>query len=156
VKGVDVLQTGRNPFALSGCSDIEFRDSRFDQGWWTDVGQGTAYIAFGGGTTDCLLDSIQGIDLRHGPNAQNSANGNVVRNAWLPGLDAQWHMSWAYDNLYESCIIDARRLATRLQPSINTGTYGYAIYAQHGRSAQRGLRLRFPQLHRRHVPGRGQ
>lgn len=67
------------------------------------------------------MENIQTLDLRHAPNAQWGAQGNVFRNSRFIGSDAQFHMGWAVENLYENIEVDAKQ---------GTGSYGYGLYVQ--------------------------
>jgi len=119
IRDVRVNMAGRNPIDIGGSKQSEVRDSEFNDAWYLGGG-GTGYITFTN-THDCLMENILTRRLRHAPNAQWGAQGNVFRNSTFIQSDAQFHMGWAVENLYENCIVDA---------ALGSGSYGYALYVQ--------------------------
>jgi hypothetical protein len=122
IKGVGVVNAGRNPLYLTRSKFCEIRDSEADGALFKGSG-GTAYVgverAF-----DCLLDNVTTRDMRHAPNLQWGAAGNVIRNSRFYGSDAQWHAGWANENLLEGNLITA----TAEDVAKNNG-YGYGLFA---------------------------
>ncbi len=119
IRDVRVNMAGRNPIDIGGSKQSEVRDCEFNDAWYLGGG-GTGYITFTN-THDCLMENILTRRLRHAPNAQWGAQGNVFRNSTFIQSDAQFHMGWAVENLYENCVVDAAR---------GSGSYGYALYVQ--------------------------
>lgn len=75
------------------------RDSTWSSPW--DVGgEGNGY---GGlvGAYDSLMENITATDLRHCPNFQDNAQGNVVTGCTILGSDLQWHSGYGLENLVE-------------------------------------------------------
>lgn len=119
MRGVRVNMAGRNPMGLEGSKQCEVRDSEFNDAWYLGGG-GTGYISFSD-AWDCLIENIQTRRLRHAPNAQWAAQGNVFRNSVFEQSDAQFHMGWAVENLFENCLVDAAK---------GSGSYGYGLFVQ--------------------------
>lgn len=132
IQDVVIRSAGRHPVSLGGLN-LSVRNCRFEGSWWTHVGQGTAYVGVDQ-SYDILFENIVGLHLRHAPNAQASASGNVLRNSVFYGADAQYHYGWAAENLYEQITVDARSFRTQLRgdEGVNNGSYSFGIYAQHG------------------------
>lgn len=119
VTGVRVLRAGRNPLTMGKAKNSLIQDCIFQEMWFKGGG-GTGYIGWSG-SWDCLMENVDCIDLRHAPNIQASAAGNVIRQSRFIGSDVNYHMLWAHENLIEQCEIDAKR---------GSGSYGYGIFAQ--------------------------
>jgi len=51
---------------------------------------------------------------------QWAASGNVIRKSTFHESDGQWHAGWTNENLFEQCVIDAKR---------GNGSYGYGFWA---------------------------
>ncbi|GEM_PF-1383423 len=119
IRDVKVNMAGRNPVDIGGSKNSEVRDSEFNDAWYLGGG-GTGYVSVSS-SHDCLMEQIHTRRLRHAPNAQWGAQGNVIRNSVFEQSDAQFHMGWALENLYENCIVDA---------ATGSGSYGYALYVQ--------------------------
>lgn len=118
IKNVTVRKTGRNAVYFPMSKNIEVRDCLFDDALFKGGG-GSGYVGFDG-TWDSLIDTIETRGMRHAPNNQWNASGNVVRNSLFLGSDGQWHAGWTHENLYENNFIDARG---------NGGSYGHGLYA---------------------------
>lgn len=119
IKDVAVIKPGRNPAGFSRSKNCTMEDCFFDDKWFGGGG-GTGYLGFGY-AWDCLMDRVEARNLRHAPNFQSAASGNVVRRSNFFSSDINFHMQWAPENLIELCEIDARR---------GTGSYGYGVFAQ--------------------------
>lgn len=118
VRDVTIKSPGRNPLQVSG-KFSEVRNVKLSEAWYRGGG-GTGYFAFSS-AHDCLAENIDARNLRHAPNIQWGATGNVIRNSVFYSSDAQYHMGFALENLYENCIVDAKR---------GTGSYGYGLFVQ--------------------------
>jgi hypothetical protein len=119
VRDVEFDSIGRSPVSV-GIKFGEVRDVSI-HGPGFRAGGGTGY--FGNGAAwDCLSENIEAVGLRHGPNQQWGGSGNVVRNSRFIGSDAQYHMGWTLQNLYENVVVDAKQ---------GTGSYGHGLYAQY-------------------------
>lgn len=117
--GVRVFRAGRNPLGMGRAKNCLIQDCVFEEIWYRGGG-GTGYIGWTA-AWDCLMEEVRCRDLRHAPNLQSSAAGNVIRKSRFIGSDVNFHMLWAHENLIEQCEIDAKR---------GTGSYGYGVYAQ--------------------------
>ena len=123
LRDVEVVKTGRNPFVFDRAKFSEVRDLVATDAWFgvrDNMGGGTAYISFDS-VWDCLLDGAVIRGLRHAPNLQAAAQGNVMRRLDTLGTDIQWHAFLTAENLIESSKI--RSLLSE------GGTYGYGAYA---------------------------
>lgn len=118
IKDVTVKNTGRNAAYFLMSKHIEIRDCVFDDALFKGGG-GTGYVGFDR-SWDCLMDNVEVKGMRHAPNCQWNASGNVIRNSRFEGSDGQWHAGWTHENLYENNFIDARG---------NGGSYGHGLYA---------------------------
>jgi hypothetical protein len=118
IKNVTVRKTGRNAVYFPMSKQIEVRDCLFDDALFKGGG-GSGYVGFDG-TWDSLIDTIETRGMRHAPNIQWNASGNVVRNSRFIGSDGQWHAGWTHENLFENNFIDARGRG---------GSYGHGLYA---------------------------
>ncbi len=118
MQGIGVRNTGRNAAYFPMTKHIEVRDCVFDESLFKGGG-GTGYIGFER-SWDCLMDTVEARGMRHAPNVQWSASGNVIRNGNFIGSDGQWHAGWTSENLFENNRIDARG---------DGGSYGHGLYA---------------------------
>ena len=118
LRRVDVTMAGRHPFYINFGKRCEIRDCEFDRTWY-DLGGGTAYLGFER-DYDCLMENVTSRHMRHGPNLQWAASGNVFRNCHFIGSDAQFHAGWTHENLFENCVVDS---------TYENGSYGYGIYS---------------------------
>jgi hypothetical protein len=125
VKGVRVLNAGRNPINFTAAKHCEIRDcevtgSLFRQpvGEGRSIGAGALGWSF---SWDCLMENVRCDGPARAPQFAQSAGGNVVRRSVFKGASAQWSGGWAYENLVEACEIDAGELA---------GVFGYGAYSQ--------------------------
>lgn len=115
---VDITMAGRHPFYMNFVKRGEVRDCVFNHTWY-DLGGGTAYVGFEW-DYDCLMERVTTRGMRHGPNVQWAASGNVFRQCHFIGSDAQYHAGWTHENLFEECVVDS---------SYDQGSYGYGIYS---------------------------
>ncbi len=118
IKNVTIRNAGRSSAYFPMCKHIEVRDCLFD-GAIFKGGGGTGYVGFDR-TWDSLMDGVEARDMRHGPNLQWNASGNVIRNGRFLGSDGQWHAGFTLENLFENNFIDARGKG---------GSYGHGLYA---------------------------
>jgi len=117
-ENIKVINTGNRPLYGRRVKNCTFSNCDFE-GAWNHSGS-TAYAGFDY-AWDCLIEDMQTIDMRHGPILNWACSGNVIRNSFFKGSDAQWHSGWCQDNLFEQCVIEC--------PKNNNGSYGYAFYA---------------------------
>jgi hypothetical protein len=117
-RGVRVNKAGRFPLYTIPGKWCEIRDSQFDDAWFKGGG-GTAYVGFEY-ATDCLMENVETWKMRHAPQVQWSAAGNVIRNSVFHESDGQWHSGWTNENLFENCVIEA---------TTGSGSYGYGLWA---------------------------
>jgi hypothetical protein len=115
---VNITRAGRHPFYMNFGKRCEVRDAVFDHTWY-DLGGGTSYVGFER-DYDCLMENVTTRGMRHGPNLQWAASGNVFRRCHFIGSDAQYHAGWTHENLFEECVVDS---------SYDQGSYGYGIYS---------------------------
>lgn len=123
IRDVHIEKTGRNPYTFGRSKFCEVRDLQVDGAWFgviDNMGGNTAYVSFDA-TWDSLLDGAKLTGLRHAPNMQSSASGNVMRRIESVGTDVQWHAYLSAENLVENC-----RLSSLLSKG---GTYGYGAYS---------------------------
>jgi hypothetical protein len=123
LRDVEVIKTGRNPFVFERAKFCEVRDLVATDAWFgakDNMGGGTAYISFDN-NWDSLLDGAVIRGLRHAPNLQGAAQGNVMRRLDTLGTDIQWHAFLTAENLVENSHI--RSILSE------GGTYGYGAYA---------------------------
>jgi hypothetical protein len=118
LSGVTIRNAGRHAAYFPFTKHMEIRDCLFDDSLFKGGG-GTGYVGFER-SWDGLMDNVEARGMRHGPNVQWSAAGNVIRNGRFLGSDGQWHAGWTLENLYENNFIDARG---------NGGSYGHGLYA---------------------------
>lgn len=118
---VDVLKAGRHPLYMVQAKHCVIADARLDDAWFQGGG-GTAYAGWDA-AWDCLMERVETRNLRHAPNLQWGAAGNVIRDSRFFGSDTQWHAGWAHENLLENVFVDSRRAGG---PS---GGYPYGLWA---------------------------
>ncbi len=118
IDGVVVEKAGRHSFHTAFAKKCEIRNSIFNHVWFNQGG-GSGYIGFERGY-DCLVDSIVTYSMRHAPNLQWSAAGNVIRRSQFNHSDGQWHAGWTNENLLEEISITS---------SWDNGNYGYGLYS---------------------------
>ena len=118
IDGVVVEKAGRHSYYTVFAKKCEIRNSIFNDIWFKQGG-GSGYIGFERGY-DCLLDSIVTYSMRHAPNLQWSAAGNVIRRSQFNDSDGQWHAGWTNENLFEEISITS---------SWDNGNYGYGLYS---------------------------
>ncbi len=116
-RGVTVKMTGRFPCHATNAKWCEIRDCVFDDAWFKGGG-GTAYVGWQH-TCDCLMEDVTSYRMRHAPCYQWAASGNVIRKSFFHESDGQWHAGWTNENLFEQCVIDAKR---------GNGSYGYGFW----------------------------
>lgn len=121
MRGVRVVNAGRNPIYLTRSKFCEVRDSEAD-GALFKGGGGTGYVGFER-SFDCLMDAVVTHNMRHAPDLQWGAAGNVIRNGRFYGSDGQWHAGWTNENLFEGNLITAS-----LTDKENGG-YGFGLFA---------------------------
>jgi hypothetical protein len=123
LRDVEVVKTGRNPFVFDRAKFCEVRDLVATDAWYgakDNMGGGTAYISFDT-NWDSLLDGAVIRGLRHAPNLQGAAQGNVMRRLDTLGTDIQWHAFLTAENLIEN---------SKIRSFLSEGgTYGYGAYA---------------------------
>ncbi len=122
IRNVSVVNAGRNPIFLTRSKFSEVRDCEAD-GALFKGGGGTGYVGLER-SFDCLMDSVVTHNMRHAPNLQWGAAGNVVRNGRFYGSDAQWHAGWTNENLMEGNLI-----VSDLNDIANNNTYGYGLFS---------------------------
>ena len=125
-----VINAGRNPVYFPHSKFCEVRDSEFDNSLFKGVG-GTAYIGFET-AFDCLMDTVTTRDLRHAPDLQWGASGNVIRQSHFSGSDAQFHAGWTNENLLEGNTISADAA------DAENGGYGFGILGSGPSSPEHG------------------
>lgn len=118
IDGIRVDKIGRHSFYTGFAKKCEIRNSTFDDVWFKQGG-GSGYIGFERGY-DCLVDSIETYHMRHAPNLQWSAAGNVIRRSHFTDSDGQYHAGWTNENLFEEITISS---------GWDNGNYGYGIYS---------------------------
>ncbi|MGE9293322.1 MAG: carbohydrate binding domain-containing protein [Puniceicoccales bacterium] len=129
IRGVKVVNSGRNPLYLTRSKFCEIRDSMADRAIFRGGG-GTGYVGFER-SYDCLMDNVSTIKMRHAPDLQWGSAGNVVRNGHFVGSDGQWHAGWTHENLFENNVIEqtSANLGTGPYGHGGDGTYGHGFYA---------------------------
>ncbi|AHF89498.1 endopolygalacturonase [Opitutaceae bacterium TAV5] len=130
VRDVRIVNSGRNPLYLTRSRQCEVRDIEVD-GAIFKGGGGTGYVGFER-SFDCLMDGVLTRGMRHAPDVQWGAAGNVVRNGRFIGSDGQWHAGWTNENLYENNVIE-QTAADRAN-----GAYGHAFFASGPASTSHG------------------
>jgi len=118
VKGVHVIKAGRFPIYTIPGKFCEIRDSKITDAWYNGGG-GTAYVGWEA-SFDCLMENMRTVGMRHAPNVQWGASGNVIRNSLFDGSDGQWHSGWTNENLFENCTIIS---------TTGDGGYGFGLWA---------------------------
>ncbi|MCK6486786.1 MAG: hypothetical protein L6R48_00345 [Planctomycetes bacterium] len=120
VREVRIERAGRHPVWVNKALRCELRGLDLDGAWYVKGG-GTAYLGLEF-AHDCLVDGARVRGLRHAPNVQWSSFANVFRQVASVGADMQWHAGYTTDNLFEQCVVDARR-------GQGGGSYGHAAFA---------------------------
>lgn len=118
IDGVIVEKAGRHSYYTSFAKKCEIRNSIFNDVWFKQGG-GSGYIGFER-AYDCLLESVITYSMRHAPNMQWAAAGNVIRRSHFNDSDGQWHAGWTNENLLEEITIT---------PGWDNGNYGYGLYS---------------------------
>ncbi len=121
LRDVRVVNAGRNPIYTVRSKQCEIRDVEAD-GAIFKGGGGTGYVGFEY-SFDCLMDGVRTRNMRHAPNVQWGAAGNVIRNGHFTGSDAQWHAGWTNENLYENNVIE------QTAADSENGAYGHGFFA---------------------------
>jgi len=121
LRDVGVINAGRNPVYLKRSKRCEARDLEID-GAIFHGGGGTAYVGFER-TFDSLMDGVVTRRMRHAPDVQWGAAGNVIRNGQFIGSDGQWHAGWTNENLFENNIIE------QTEADMAHGSYGHGLFA---------------------------
>lgn len=103
---VKVLKAGRHPLYMIEAKRCEISDAVLHDAWFQGGG-GTAYAGWDT-AWDCLMERVETRALRHAPNLQWAASGNVIRDSRFHGSDTQWHAGWAHENLLENVVVDSR------------------------------------------------
>ncbi|MDX2018856.1 MAG: hypothetical protein SF187_01345 [Deltaproteobacteria bacterium] len=103
LKNVKINQAGHFSVAFGNSKHGEVRDAVFDK-VRDRGGNGTGYAGFWS-TYDSLMDNVTTYDMRHAPNLQDQASGNVIRNSKFYNSDAQWHTNWTTENLFENLLV---------------------------------------------------
>jgi hypothetical protein len=70
-----------------------------------------------------LIDNVQTWRLRHAPNFQHGASGNVIRNSVFEDSGFQLHRAANWENLLENCVVRSRG------GNKSYGSYGTAFTA---------------------------
>lgn len=120
-RNVKVENACRNPIYLTRSKFCEVRDCDVD-GALFKGGGGTGYVGFER-SFDCLMDGVTTLGMRHAPDLQWGAAGNVIRNGHFIGSDGQWHAGWTNENLFEGNVISSTE-ADRAN-----GCYGFGLFA---------------------------
>jgi hypothetical protein len=118
IDGVVVEKAGRHSFYTGFAKKCEIRNSVFDDVWFKQGG-GSGYIGFER-AYDCLMESVVTYSMRHAPNLQWAAAGNVIRQSHFNDSDGQWHAGWTQENLFEEITISS---------GWDNGNYGYGLYS---------------------------
>lgn len=106
VKSVTINKVGRHPVYYSkvwGAKHILIEDCVFDDAWH----KGGGAQGYGGfeWAYDCMMRNVVMKDLRHAPNVQGFASGNVFTNCDFYNSNAEMHTFFARHNLIENCRI---------------------------------------------------
>lgn len=130
VSDVKILNSGRNPLYLTRSKFCEVRGVDID-GALFKGGGGTGYVGFET-SFDCLMENVTTRNMRHAPNVQWGAAGNVVRDSRFIGCDGQWHAGWTQENLYENNVIE------QTAADAANGAYGHGLFASGPKSGAHG------------------
>ena len=130
MRDVRVVNAGRHPVYFPNSKFCEVRNCEFDDSLFKGGG-GTAYVGFES-SFDCLMDSVVTRKMRHAPDIQWGASGNVIRNSKFHGSDAQFHAGWTNENLLEGNLVEADA------DDIKNGGYGHGIFATGPSSSEHG------------------
>lgn len=121
-RNVKVVTAGRNPIFLTRSKFCEIRNCEADGALFKGAG-GSGYVGLER-SFDCLMDTVTTRNMRHAPNLQWGAAGNVVRNGKFHGSDAQWHAGWTNENLLENNLI-----VSNASDVANNNAYGYGLFS---------------------------
>jgi hypothetical protein len=121
VSDVRVLNAGRNPLYVTRSKQCEVRGIEV-RGALYKGGGGTGYVGIER-SFDCLMDGAMTEGMRHAPDLQWGAAGNVIRNGHFIGSDGQWHAGWTNENLFENNVI------TLTEEDMANGAYGNGLFA---------------------------
>lgn len=118
IENVRVDMAGRHSYYTNFAKKNEIRNSVFDDVWFKQGG-GSGYIGFER-AYDSLVDSVITYSMRHAPNLQWAASGNVIRRSHFNDSDGQWHAGWTNENLFEQISVSS---------GWDNGNYGYGLYS---------------------------
>ena len=105
VKNVKILKPVRHPIGFSEyVKHISVVDCYFDDAW-DKGGGGKAYGGFWL-AYDCLMQGTTVRNLRHAPNFQEFAAGNVITDCDFFGSNGEMHANFARYNLIDNCRLD--------------------------------------------------
>lgn len=121
VRDVRVLNAGRNPLYVTRSKQCELREIEVSGALYKGGG-GTGYVGIER-SFDCLMDGVGTEGMRHAPDLQWGAAGNVIRNGHFFGSDGQWHAGWTNENLFENNVI------TLTEEDMANGAYGHGLFA---------------------------
>lgn len=108
----------------------------------------TGYVVIGA-SHDCLFENIYAHRLRHAPDIQSGATGNVVRRCRFEWCNPEAHQGQSYENLLEGNYFNTENTLLWWHPNI---TYG--VWNADTGSAYRGIHCEVGELHG-HTPGCG-
>lgn len=103
MSNVNVTMTGKHPYYSKLAKWCEVKDCVFDRSHFNGGG-GSAYVGWEL-SFDNLVTGVEASGLRHGPNFQWGASGNVVKDCVFNNTDGQAHAGWAHENLVENTVI---------------------------------------------------
>lgn len=126
-RDVRVINSGRNPIYLVHSKFSEARNAECN-GAIFKGGGGTGYVGIEE-SFDCLMDSITTRGMRHAPDLQWGAAGNVVRASSFYGSDGQWHAGWTNENLFENNYIELSDEDFKNWGEDMKACYGYGLFA---------------------------
>ena len=129
-RNIRINHAGRNPIYFPHSKFCEVRDNEFNNSLFKGGG-GTAYIGFET-AFDCLMMDVTTHALRHAPDLQWGASGNVIRASHFVGSDAQFHAGWTNENLLEGNTFSATA------DDAENGGYGFGIFASGPSSPEHG------------------
>ncbi len=130
---VNVENTGGKPLHFTGAKNCLVADAVIKGAWnpWESL----SYVGFDR-AWDCRMERVETFRMRHAPIFNIHSSGNVVRDSVFHESDAQWHMAWCRDNLFEQC---------RIESVTGYSGYGYGFYstpyddAMHGSNGPRNV-----------------
>ena len=121
-RDIRIVNAGRSPLYTINSRSCEIRDSEFDDVIFKGGG-GSGYVGFER-SFDCLMENVVTRNMRHAPDVQWGAAGNVFRNSKFYGSDGQWHAGWTHENLFEGNLMKSKKG----DPERNGG-YGFGLFA---------------------------